>query len=599
MNISTLRLRGAALLATLALTPLVDARHEVALPDTTYVAAQIRDVPALRALQETHPFALDVKKAGFDQFFAPALKKFQDEIAKADKADAAKFQKFLDALKGDLFNGEAIFAFVQTPKPEKGHDPFDFVVIVDTGADEKKLAEFVADAAPLKNSKLKKADSSSQGVTLHEFNFTADNEAPVSLGGWALVGKTFVYATAPNILRDAVDALKNNGRKDSLAHTPLWKRSNADAGKADIFLVANLPLATAELRKFVVKEAKAEEANMLAVDYVKAYDTLALDSFEAFWISSQATPTEVIAKSSISFKDRRGLLTLDTFKPLSNLVPPFIPDDKNLVWSVTRYDLTQAWKNLDVLIGQALPTLKPMLDGQITQLKAKEGIDLRDALLENFGENIITISDFGSIKELAAKEHVTTDDIAKGINRFLLIADVRDSAKLTSLIDTAVGKIGAGGAEAIFSEREFMGVKIRTIKETQKERVPTISYALHAGNLFFSFGAEKTLEKVIAEIKSPQGTLAKNETIQQALKRIPKGASSFAVYDVETYNNFIIDILTVSFRADPSKGDINNYLDSSKRPAPGSLPWSATGYTESRPNELYSEMVIFRKEGAK
>jgi hypothetical protein len=422
----------------------------------------------------------------------------------------------------------------------------------------------------------------------------------VSLGGWALGEKTFVYASAPNVLRDTVDALKNNGRKDSFGNTTLWKRSYDAAGKPDLFFVANLPLATAELRKLVVKQAK-DEANALAVDTVKAYDALALDTFENCWYSLEVTPTEIIGKGALGFKERRGLLTLDTSKPLENPVPSFIPDDKNLFWEVVRYDQTQAWKNLDVHIAQALPTLKPMLDGQITQLKAKEGIDLRDAFLENFGENIVIISDTSSVKELVGKENLTPNVIAKKTNHILFVADVRDSAKLASLIDTAVGKIGQGGAEAIFDERNFMGVKIRTIKETQKDEIPTIAYALHDGKILFSIGAEKTLEKVIAEIKSPQGTLAKNPVVQQALKRLPKGASSFGAYDIDSYADYMIDLLAVQLNTLGKQfhKNLDGSFDLSKRLAPGSLPWIGTAYLESRPNELYFEGVYFRKEEAK
>jgi hypothetical protein len=357
------------------------------------------------------------------------------------------------------------------------------------------------------------------------------------------------------------------------------------------------------LRKYIVEQSKGEdEGNIFAVDYVKAYDTLALDTFESFWLSVEPSSAEVALKTALTFKERRGLLTLDTTKPLENPVPSFISADDNLTWSVGRIDLTQAWKNFEVLLAQALPTLKPMLDGQITQLKAKEGIDLRDGLFENFGETVVSIGNLDSMKRLVLKEDLSTDDLKK--NQFcknLIVLEVRDPAKLVSLIDTAVGKIGKGGTEAIFSERDFMGVKIRTIKETQKEGVPAISYAIQDGKLFFSLDAEKILEKVIAEIKSPQGALAKKPSVRQALGRLPKEASGFSFVEAESYLNFILDSFEAGARAaagKKGKEEVNALFDFAKRPKSGFLPWLFISYNESRRNEFYSEAILFRKEGA-
>jgi hypothetical protein len=602
---STFRPFAAALLTALALAPFADARHEKSLPADTYVAVQLSDVADLQKRLEVHPLWVDGQKAGFEEYFAPAIKRFKDELKGDSKGKDA--QRVFETLKRDV-NGEILFAVVKTPKVEKGHEPHDYVLFVDTLSDEKTIATLLEDAELLKEEKheirppdadddavgavapaavsvvIKNASATFQGVTLHERTVTVGKEEPTSLGGWALVNKTFIYASAPNVLRDLVDAVQN-GRKDSLDATGLWKRSRDAAGKADLFAFANAPLATSELQAYIVRQFKDKPPNpFFPVDVIKAYNALALDSIEGAWWSGELTADGFYNKSSFTFSAKRGLLSLLTFKPLATPVPSFIPAGVSH-FGVTQWDTGAAWKNLEVLLSQALPELKPVLDLQLNNLKTQEGLDIRGAVLENFGEGLVSISDFGG-----------EDSGKTGLEALLSVGSVyvigiRDTDKLASLVETALSKSGKGGDGAIFDEREFMGVKIRTFKAGAAGG-PKVSYALNGGYLFYSNGAAGLLEKIIAEIKDPQHPAAKVPEVLQALKRAPKDLINFEYAELGSALPFFTNLVEFALEKDGKKG----LLDTSKRPSAASLPWVATGYSVERGNEIYSESVLFRKE---
>jgi hypothetical protein len=615
LSLSRLRTLGSAALAAAALAPLADARHERAVPAETYAVLQVRDATSYAERAKKHPFTADFNKAGFEEYFAPLLNTLKDESKKN-----ADFKAVLRALEdaSKFFTGEILVAFVKTEKAEKGHLPFDFIGLADTTADEKTIEDFLKtngllpkegtvtstlqndedeeddDAAankPKAKSVTRKTaivNSAFQGVTLHEVGVSTNGGAPVGLGGWAVVNKVFVFATAPNVLREVVDAVQN-GRKNNLADTAFWKRGSDSTVGADILLGGNLPLATAALRAYIVEETKGGEPNPM-FNPVAAYDKLALDVLESLWYSARLTPDEVHVKAVVSYTEKRGLLTLFLPKPLDPLVPAFIPNlGENLYFSTASFDGLQTWKNFETLLAQALPAVKPMLDFQLLNLKSEEGIELRESLLENMNGNLTVV--FGGIDKSFPDKQIAFS------NSMLFVADVRNEEKLAALINTAIGKIGKDKAEKVLREREYMGVKIRTFNNSDTKDRISISYTLFGGKLFLSLNADNILEKTIAEIKNPQNSAAKNPDVAAAMKRVPK-----SVFSVEYLSmSFSVNQYCNIFEQAEQLGDIlgvgkTSLVNPEKRPRGEVLPWTVLTYGREGANELIGETVLFRKE---
>ena len=623
-SVTTLiRWQGTALLAAIALVPDAGARHEKCLPVETYAVVRQTDLDAYKKRLETHPLAADLKKAGFDEYFAPMAKAFEEGFVKQGH-DAKEFVPLLEFLPNNL-NGEILYAIVKTPKPVKGHMPFDFIVFADMAADEKTIVELLEKyfqtgkpkhsdiphfhykslKAEMEGTPIQEFDEEEdstqtfpqvsqwgtvpfQGVTLHEYTVKTGDLAPVSFGGWALAGKTLVIATSPNALRESIDALQN-GRKDNFAGTVAWQRTQSSAGNADIIVTANTPFLAEELRNFIATKAKDGSANM-GVDVLKAYDTLRLENISAFWMALELTPADVRLRSGLAYTEKSGLLSMLTYKPLEPLVPAFIPAGKS--FDTINWDMTQAWQNFETLFAQALPTMKPFVDMWLAKLKTEEGVDLRDEFLGNFGKNITVIQGTRKPGKDVKKEPFSMPNHAA-----LIVMDVRDPAKLASLFETALGKIGKGGTEAILDEINYMGVEIRSLKKSfmgdNADELPEFAYAIHDGKFFLAMDATDDLKKTIAEIKTPQNPAAKTAVILQAAKYALKDAVSFSYIDVAEMTGIYLDMIEPSMEASKLTPPL---VDKTKRPDMNAIPWVLVSTSQERTNEVYCEAVIFRKE---
>ncbi|MDR0534948.1 MAG: hypothetical protein LBG65_01095 [Puniceicoccales bacterium] len=614
-----IRASAALLLACAALPAPVDARHENILPAHTYAAVQIRDTASLKNRLEKHPILADLKKLNLEAYFQPLLNALGAE-AMAD-AESRRFIRFLEEFsKAGGINGEIAVA-VSGPEKFAGEKEAPVLIfIADMSMDEAGVRDLFTKVHGDKKGGLEAAlDAALEKTVFHGVNLYSlaippkkTDGKPDEKGGslnFAVVGKTFALSSTPDALRDTVDALLNNGRRNSLASTKAWKRGAEAFAKSEVFSIVNTPFAASRIRDFVVAESAKEGANNLfAVDHVKAYDTLALDSLEGLWCSVECAPDKILLKYSVAHSGKRGVLTLLPFKPLGTFVPDFIPAKKHLSWSTQRFDFAEAWKNFDVLLGQALPTLKPMFDAQINQIKVKEGLDVRRAILENFGDRLAIVTDpRGAASKALARGDVSKkkDGSSPGddLNEFLMgsfvcVVDVLDTGSLNSFIDTAVGKLGKGGEDSFFTTREFKGVKIRTVRETLEGDSPSpVSYALENGKLFIGFNAEELLNEVLAESKAPTRALARDPVIAQALEFVPKNAAAFSAEGAHEIINFLSGVWQVATLKHFAKSPAGQGEKPAIRPLSTSLetfPWFISGWMESRPNEIYGQSVFFR-----
>lgn len=614
------RLFALAVAGALAFTGSAGARLEKNLPRETYGLVQVRDAAGLQARAQEHPLWLDLKAAGFENYFAPFTREFNSGTGRETKQRLA----VSDFLRTKL-TGEVLFAVINTPKPVKGHDPLDFVLLFETSADQKAL-EDLAELFDMNKSKAGRFEKSTfQGVTLTEFfpnvapkaaaggDAAGDSDAgsaatdvPVSAGGWALVGKTFVAATAPNVLRDLVDAVQN-GRRDNFAGTTAWKEDVAGAaGDADFITLVNCQPIEAQLREYVVKWSKGRsESDNAMFNPVLAYRALKLDGIETFWATGKLTATGAVAKTSLTYLERAGLLSLLTSRPFKlTELPAWIPDEASFTLTHAGFDLNAAYKALEALWLAASPGTKALADMQIAKLKTEEGIDLRDGLLNNFGEDVTFVQDL-AFDDTAAKTlgDVTrpSDLAAISAQRFLIALGLRDTAKFSSLVETLIGKAaGKDGAKSIFDESDFMGVKVRKFKTGDDD--VHIGYALFDGKLFFALG-KGLLEKAIAEHKQPRAPFAKSERLKRATAALPSGAkrvTSFYSADlgavIDGYLTAFEFTVKTAATGNRAAKDIASLIDVSKRPDARKIPWEITSAsTEDTPNTFASETILYRK----
>ena len=631
--------RPAALLSLLAITPFLHARLEENLPATTYGLMKVESVSKARKHLDANPVAIALKGPKFADFFKPLTEKMaSDPEASAKLADLEKHRDEVLA----AFTGEVVFAVTKTPNPFSGHAPYDFVLLADTTLDETGMAELLkkldlhqprsADAKDVADSKRSKsdapapqadgedddeaaspmaspgakkprlvppdlirADEDHRGITLHTLQVKVDDK-PVTVAGWAIVEKTLVYATAPNVLRDLVDA-RREGRKDSFAAQAVYK-TNADALEdSDAWMLLNMPLIAGSLRDLITETNKDDEGNpkpgLMGMDVLKSFDSLGLDAIRHVRLNASFAPDDTRLDTSIAWSEARGLVKFITDTTPKDARPDLAVIPAGVMGaSAARCDLSKVLAQLESMLRDAFPLAAPMLDLQLDKVKKQEGLDVRSALLANFGDEFWSFTDplpaSAGLGEEGKPPQAPT----------VLVFSIKDENKLASFIETLAGKAApqtGDGVKSLFEERELLGAKVRAFKNLPPG-APRIQYALHKGRLFLSLGDGKLLDRTLAQFNSPKGGLAADPAFKEALSRLPKNSSAVNYYDLGEYaSTFCRAFAFGANSAARTPKDADTRMDPAKAPSPSDLPFIAVGNSVVGDNEATSTTLLLRK----
>lgn len=627
----TLSLR---LLATLALAPLAFAGLEENLPATTFGLIKIENITKSRARLEAHPVGKAPGAAKIREFFAPGLNKLRAEEAGA----FTEFEKIRESL-GKHLTGEFVLAVVQTPNPLPGHIPIDYVTLAETDADEAAIATLLKDAklfqptpntidlpAPAAGSdkttpqsddesendeenepmepvagrakpkiempKLEAVEEEFAGVKLHLLTTKVDDK-PVGLGGWALVNRTFVYASAPNVLKELVEARKS-GRKDAFTDTAIYKSGKDAIADRDGWMLINPPIINGAVREVLVnRRDEARKAGKPApgggmFDPIKTFDAMAFDNMTHIRISMSLNPDDTRIDTSIGWKEFKGIVTLLQYKADEKPETFLAPADAISV-DAGRIDLSATLAVLEGMIRDAFPFAAPMLDVQLDKMKNEEGLDIRSALLANFGDSIVTITGEASAgaSPIDAMPQVWA-------------LSIKDETKLASFIETVLGKVASqqtgDGTKSVFDEREIMGVKVRDIK-TGGASVPRIAYALHKNHLLISKGDPVLLNKVIGQLVDPKSGIDTTPAHRAGLARLPEGGCGVNHADLGRLANTVCSAISTSVNNAMTKNGNNadSPFDTSKTPESGDFPFVIVGKAYSTPTGIESHAVLVPK----
>jgi hypothetical protein len=623
------------LLSLLAISPFVHARLEENLPASTYGLVKVESVTKTRKNLETNPFTTALKAPKFADYLKPLVEKMR---ADPGSASFAEFEKQYDALL-ETFTGEVVFAVVKTPDAVAGHLPYDYILLADTAADEARVNELLkklgvhqpvssettapspakpAGATPMgdedddegepissKGSRPRpvvpevfSGEEVHHGVTLHTLSVKMDDK-PVVLSGWAIVGKTLVYATAPNVLRDLVDA-RREGRKDNFTDQAVYKTNRESLENSDAWALFNLPLIAGTLREKVVEESKGPDGEtkpgIMGMNTLKAYDSLGLDALEHLRVSVTLKPDDTRSDTSLAWSENRGLIRFITDSAPKDAVPDLTVMPAGVMTAgAARMDVSKFFARLESMLKEALPLAAPMFDMQVDRIKKEESLDLRSALLENFGDEIWSFSD--PLPPLDEKKAAPT--MAPSV----FVITLKDENKFNSFVETLAGKAApqtGDGAKSLFEERELLGVKVRSIKNLPPT-TPRIQYAITKGKIFLSLGDGKLLDRTLAQFNDPKGGLAADPSFKEGLAKLPKGGSSVGYYDLGEYFSTIgkAFVAGVNQAADRLHDADKPKFDASKAPVAADLPFVAVSSGILLEKEITSRTVIVRKPDAK
>lgn len=478
-------------------------------PLNSYVDASVDLHLSFRSLAETrsdwaaHPLAELVADPALQKFFAPLL---EDADASEEEGFTAVMENEFGLTWEELFEllpGQITLSFFNMPDLilQRDERP-ELVIMAEYAGDAEQLAELMQvqfERNALAQKEINPAvehvmiEESFMGETLH-LDETFDGEQTYIEDGYALVDGIFILATPETRLRSAVESIKADP-ESPLVNTITYQRAREEGGRGDLSVYLNLASFLPPLNEALMEQAMAGGAAMFGLSGKSLDAALSLESMQALFFDVDLVEAGLSAHSGLLYREKAGLLSLMAYKdgplPQAGYVPADIYSS-----SVSTIDFGSMLRQLEALLAGASPTLSPMLDMQLQNLRSQTGVDLRSSILENLGNSMVSVAvlpdDQRGVAALVQPEQV-------------IVVGVRDTAALSGAIEALIDLVP--GARDLIEVQRFAGQTIHTIRGRPDPNMPDVqagdlSYVVTRSQFIFSTGTPSLLKEVLTRMET-------------------------------------------------------------------------------------------------
>lgn len=462
-----------------------------------------RSLAETRTDWEAHSLAELVADPELQKFFAPLM----------EDADASEEERFTAVMENEfgltwdevfeLLPGQITLSLFNMPELilQRDERP-ELVIMAEYAGDAEQLAalmqvQFERNAAAQKeiNPKVEHVmiEESFMGETLH-LDETFDGEQTYIEDGYALVDGIFILATPETRLRSAIEAIKA-GPKSPLVDTIAYQRAREEGGRGDFSVYLNLASLLPPLNEALLEQAMAGGAAMFGLSGKSLDAALSLESMQALFFDVDLVEAGLSAYSGLLYREKAGLLSLLAYKAGPLPQAEYVPADIYST-SVSTIDLGAMLSQLETLLAGASPTLPPMIDMQLQNVRTQTGVDLRSAILENFGDSMVSLAALPDDQRGAAAL-VQPEQV--------IVVGVRDTAALSGAIE-ALTDLVPGARDQIEVQR-FAGQTIHTIRGQPDPNMPdvqanNVSYVITRSHFIFNTGDASLLKEVLTRMES-------------------------------------------------------------------------------------------------
>lgn len=559
----------------------------------------VRSLSETRAQWATHPIAALFEDAELLAFFDAM--KGDDTLEDGGSADEpAGFTEVMEDVFGlsydelfELFPGQASLAFYNLSGQALGQAESEEMVL---------MAEFSGDAARLdtlmkiqfeRNMAAHQAinplveheliEESFMGETLY-FDETFNGVATYIEDGYALVDGIVVLAAPESRLRAAVESIKE-GASAPIADSAVYQRSREQGGRGDFGVYSNLEKLMPTLNRALIAHPAVNNLAIFGVTAQSLDSALSLESLQALYVDFDLIDSGLLSHYGLIYREKLGFLSLmsyaDTALPEAHYVA-----EGALSSSISTFDCSAMLANFERLLTSASPTLPPLIDMQLQIAKAKTGVDLRAALLDNFGSQTVSLS-------VLPEAHLDNSEIADPQQLFVI--EVKDAQALAQAIEAF--KDLAPSLRAMIEEQMYEGQTIYTIRDSGEPDIQngnTLSYALLRSSLIVNVGELGLLHKVLTRMSEGGEGLWQSAETEELFERIERPNAvtrSFvnAEMMVEPLFESLLQMAELSgLMEDMSKAEIPSRLDSAYR---------MISELNEAPDGFFGRTLIIKSEG--
>ena len=467
----------------------------------------VRSIAETREQWATHPLAALLEDEGLQAFFQPLW----DAAADAEDAAEEWATGFFEVMEAEFgLSYEELFALFPGQASLACYNLSALILQQAERPEVALMAEFSGDAARMnelmqfqfkRNAAAQKAlnpavdhgmvEESFMGETLY-FDEVFDGERTYVEDGYALVDGIFILATPEHRLRAAVEAIKE-GAPAPIAATDVYLRSREESGRGDVGLYVNLERLMPPLNEALLAQPMIGGLAMFGVTPQSLERALSLQSLQALYLDLDLIDAGLLMYSGLIYAEKRGLCSLLSYAQGDLPDARYVPDGV-LSSSISLFDFGALLANLEALLTSASPTLQPLLNMQLQIMQNTTGVDLRAAVLENLGAQMVSLS----MQDQADRAGAVTSEPQQ-----LFVIDVKDTQALSQAIETF--KDRAPAAKALIEAQEYEGQTIYTIKGPSDPNQPQaagveFSYVVTRSSLIVNLGRVGLLQEVLSRM---------------------------------------------------------------------------------------------------
>jgi hypothetical protein len=328
--------------------------------------------------------------------------------------------------------------------------------------------------------------------------------------------------------------------------------------------------------------------NNLAIFGVTAQSldsALSLESLQALYVDFDLIDSGMLSHYGLIYREKLGFLSLMSYANTALPEAHYVAEGA-LSSSISTFDCSAMLANFERLLTSASPTLPPLIDMQLQIAKAKTGVDLRAALLDNFGSQTVSLS-------VLPEAHLDKSEIADPQQLFVI--EVKDAQALAQAIEAF--KDLAPSLRAMIEEQMYEGQTIYTIRDSGEPDIQngnTVSYALLRSSLIVNVGELGLLHKVLTRMSEGGEGLWQSAETEELFERIERPNAvtrSFvnAEMMVEPLFESLLQMAELSgLMEDMSKAEIPSRLDSAYR---------MISELNEAPDGFFGRTLIIKSEG--
>lgn len=521
---------------------------------------------------ETIKAFIDKIKENFDNSFSAELNK---EIAKTQskfnipEEKKEEIKKLLESgeiwdILNEIAAGDFVF-YVASPKDgtfDNPKDDLELAVIAEINNSNKKIDYLLGLVESIIENNTEISSNTSGNLTIKTIKPKEAKSDNIPSLSYAYNDKYFIFSNNSMTVTSLFKTLKSGGLKDNILGSEELKASLRNAPEnVDVKGLINIEKIISVLPQEKQPEQPAQNPEMMMQRPPKAnrkqiLDALGVSGMKSFGWYGYLTDEGVKISNALLYApgEKTGILKLLSESPVEQTIPTYYPQSTALYESV-RITPTKLLDSIIEIGSKINPAFPMIIDMSLASVKQQHGFDIREQLLNAFGDEI----SFSMIFEGEPQDISNVDpNMAPMVMSFQMAKALLISAELKDgeLIKNSIKSLQAIAATknpmmASSYEEEYKGVKIN-ILGMNMPGFPVPCYIIIQNKLFFALNVD-TIKLMIDGLSTENKSATANKAQMKADKIVGNDPSICLMAVDEAnycgwYSGFIKQLIQLSIK---------------------------------------------------